>query len=247
MKPVERERPPTFDGERNIKHPPQNLLLPDQSFTRLTRAVRVIMTIGPLAGYGLLALLVSAIWGWGTSAFMTGMAVGNFIGAGKFVIFAGLAPDAAAGVWALAAVVIYCDLGTAIVLLAHIEALYRLPWLGPKFHHLTNAGVRVLSVHPWMRRFTWLGVMVFVAAPFQGTGAVLGTIIARLLGMSRVASATAIGLGAACGASFLAGFAHVARARLEELSQNPWLAVFVAACVLFAGFIAGRRFTGNGR
>ena len=226
----------------DAKHP----MLPDQQFTRLTRPVRAAMTMVPFAVYGLLTLLVAAIWGWGTSGFMTGLALGNFIGAGKFVVFGGLAPDAPAGVWALAAVVVYCDLGTAIFLLAHIETVYRVPWLGPKFHSLNKVGVRVLSMHPWMRRFTWLGVIVFVAAPFQGTGALLGTVIARLLGMSRVASATAIGLGAAAGASFLAAFAHVARERLEALSQNPWLAVFVAACVLFAGFIAGRRFTGNG-
>jgi uncharacterized membrane protein len=150
-------------------------------------------------------------------------------------------------VWALAAVVVYCDLGTAILLLAHTETMYRVPWLGPKFTRLTQAGVQVLSVHPWMRRFTWLGVMVFVAAPFQGTGALLGTIIARLLGMSRTAAATAIGLGAACGAFLLAAFADIARGRLEALSKNPWLAVFVAACVLFAGFMAGRRFTGTSR
>jgi uncharacterized membrane protein len=216
------------------------------AFTRLTRPVRATMTIAPLAAFGLLALLIGAIWGFTTSAFMTGMALGNFIGAGKFVIFAGLAPDAPVGVWQLAAVVVYCDVGTAIFLLAHIEGIYRLPWLGRKFHNLTDAGVRVLSLHPWMRRFTWLGVMVFVAAPFQGTGALLGTIIARLLGMSRVASATAIGLGAACGASLLAIFADVARDRLEALAKNPWLTVFVVACVLFLGFIAGRKFTGNG-
>jgi uncharacterized membrane protein len=220
-------------------------MLPDQAFTRLTRPVRAVMTIAPLAVFGLLALLVGALASWGTSAFMTGMALGNFLGAGKFVIFAGLAPDAAVGVWVLAGVVVYCDLGTAIFLLAHTETMYRLPWIGPKFVSLTQAGVRILSVHPWMRRFTWLGVMVFVAAPFQGTGALLGTIIARLLGMSRTAAATAIALGAAAGASLLAAFAHVARERVEALSQNPWLAVSVALAVLFAGFIAGRRFTGT--
>ncbi len=204
------------------------------------------MTIGPLVGLAIMLLAALRAWGYKAAAFLAAMLLGSFIGGGKFVIFGGLPREAPLGVWWLAGLVVYGDLGTALVLMANMMVFYRVPLLGRRLAACHEAGWRVLRTHRWMRRAAWLGVAVFVAAPFQGSGAVVGTFLARLLGLSRVATLTAIGFGSAVGCYGLAMVGAIWRERIQQVATNPIVGAVVLVVTIVVLVVLGRWFMGQG-
>lgn len=219
---------------------------------KLVRSERILMTAGPLAGFGAILLVATVLWGVGAANFLALMELGSFIGGGKFVIFGPAVlgdtfQSADFSAWALAALVVYGDLATCLVMMANMTLLYRMPWLGlgRRMVAAHEAGWYVLHVHRWMRRMAWLGVAIFVAAPFQGSGAVVGTIIARILGLSRWGTLSATAFGSAVGCSVLALLGDFGRQQAQALAKHPvvTLAVIVATFVLLV--VLGKWFMGH--
>ena len=211
----------------------------------LPRGVRLTFTIAPFVGFGLLMLAAWLVAGKRAAVFLGSMQVGSFVGLGKFVILAGLSGRAPLGVWALAGVVVYGDVGTTLVMMGNMTLLYRMPFVGSRLAAAHEAGWYVLRVHRWMRRMAWLGVVVFVAAPFQGTGAVVGTILGRLLGLSRLATLSAMACGSAVGCAALAALGSYGRDRAKQLAQHPVAAAVVGIVTVVMLIWIGRLFTGE--
>ena len=217
--------------------------LSEEAHGLLPLRTRIAMGVAPFLGFGVFCVFVLISKGGAATSFLLAAVGGSFFGIGKFVILAGAAPESPFGVWTLATVVLYCDIGTAVFLLAQMQTLYKTPWLGRRLLALRELGWSVLRSHPWMRRFTWLAVVFWVAAPFQGTGSTLGTVLARLLGFSRVGATTAIGIGSAAGAYGLAVLAHFGRNQLEAMSRDPLIVVISLGFIVVVGIALGRYLT----
>ena len=214
--------------------------------SKLSATARVIMTVGPFAGFGLLVLIAALCRGHRAAWFLAGAEVGSFIGAGKFVILAGVPRAAPLGVWPLANLVVYGDVATMLVMLANMHLLYRMPFVGHRLAQMHEASWYVLRANPWMRRMAWFGIILFIAVPFQGTGAVGGTILARLLGLSVLATVTAIPLGSALGCYPIALLGLYGRARgFEEIAEHPVAAILFFLVLIAVIVVLGRRFTGT--
>jgi uncharacterized membrane protein len=224
----------------------------------LSRGVRCLMTIGPLVGFGLILLAASLAAGAITATFLAAMELGSFIGGGKLVIFGSAVASAVAisifgraiesvnvSAWVLAGMVVYGDIGTCLIMMANMTVLYRTPWVGRRLALAHEAGWYVLRANPWMRRVAWFGVAVFVAAPFQGSGAVIGTIIARILGLSRFGTLSAMVVGSATGCSALALLGNVGRRQAEDIVSHPWISLIILVAILVALALAGRWFVGH--
>ncbi len=220
--------------------------------------MRQVMTISPFAGLGGILGVTGLLWGLGSAAFLASMVVGSFVGGGKFVIFGtemtNLLTQSLMGAtyesvdfspWALAALVVYGDLATCSVMMANMTLLYRTPWLGRRLASAHEAGWYVLHVHRWMHRVAWLGVAVFVAAPFQGSGAVIGTIIARILGLSRPETFTAMLVGSGVGCSVLALLGDVGRQQAQMLASHPVISLVILAGIVVLLMLLGRWFMGH--
>jgi len=226
---------------------------------KLPRGVRLAMTIGPFIGFGLILFVAWAVYGRGTAAWLFGAEVGSFIGFGKFVIFGEMIRSVIASLvgyvprsampnpWVLAAVVVYGDLGTALVMMANMTVLYRAPFLGRRLAACHEAGWQVLRTHRWMRRMAWLGVAVFIAAPFQGTGSVVGTILARLLGMSRLQTMSSVAAGSVAGCFGLAVLGAYGRRRIEHIANHPVAAIVFLVITVVVLVLIGRWFLGQTR
>jgi uncharacterized membrane protein len=148
-------------------------------------------------------LLVGAVgvcwWvrGWEFTAKLVGAAVATFFVLGRFVILFGQQPhEATAAILdkfsfltpgELFLMVTYLDVSVALLVAFHIGALFRLPWLGKRVASLVEDARFVLESLPWMRRLTFTGLTLFVAFPLAATGAVGGSILGTLLGLSRTA------------------------------------------------------------
>jgi len=215
------------------------------------------MTVGPVLGFGVILLAAALVSGYGMVIWLSGIEIGSFIGFGKFVIFGGVVRDVILKVfqyvpktdppspWILAGTVVYGDVATAMVMLANMSVFLRMGSLGQRLAACHDAGWRVLQANPWMRRMAWVGVAVFVAAPFQGTGAVIGTILARILGMSwfSTLSATAVGSGAGCLTLALLG--QYARERVQAIAEHPVAMVVALAITVVILVVLGRWFIGK--
>ena len=138
--------------------------------------------------------------GWEFTAKLVGAAVATFFVLGRFVILLGQQPEAVEASDAaildkfsfltpgeLFMMVTYMDISVALLVAFHIGALFRLPWLGKRVASLVEDARFVLESMPWMRRLTFTGLTLFVAFPLAATGAVGGSILGTLLGLSRTA------------------------------------------------------------
>ncbi|OGR13991.1 MAG: hypothetical protein A2341_24735 [Deltaproteobacteria bacterium RIFOXYB12_FULL_58_9] len=225
----------------NAPHPD----LEGEAFRPPPRWVGLLATIGPLVGFGLILLAAFQLAGYSTAIFVLSIAIGGFVGGGKLVILAGAIETAPVGVWPLAALVVYGDLATALVIVSNMYHVYRVPALGRRLAAAREAGFRVLRTHKWMRRAAEVGLAVFVAVPFQGTGAVLGVVLGRLLGLSRLAILVSITIGSTSGAALIAVLGVVARDEITKLADNSFLGIASIVISLLTTFLLGKWFLGR--
>lgn len=183
---------------------------------------------------------------------LAGTAVVTFFGLGRFVILFGSdAPKAdIAGLTAfeqeakqfnfltrgeLFTMVTWMDLFVAILLVFHAGFMFRIPKVGPKLLALREEGQFFMSVQPWMRRFAFLGLAAFVVIPIAATGSVGGSILGRMLGMSRFATIMAIVVGTLLGNSVML-LAGKALSKIPFFDPHNPLSL-VAGVVVIAGLI----------
>lgn len=228
-------------------------LAEDDPSTAIPPSVRVIMTVAPVLGFGVILLVGWILRGGATVGFLAAALLLSFIGLGKFVIwgsaigamFEGMAAHVDISSWILAGLVVYGDIGTCLVLMANMTLLYRMPVLGRHMATAHESGWYVLHSNPWMRRVAWFGVVGFVAAPFQCTGAVIGTVMSRILGMSRFGTITATVVGSAIGCSLLALLGEYGRSRAAVMGRHPLIVFGIFLATVAVMILLGRWLTGQ--
>lgn len=178
--------------------------------------------LGTLIGPGILtAVLLAVIYVVAGPAYwwkLVGAAVGSFAIAGRFTILASeslhLPPEH------LFWMVTYQDVMVALFFAFHVGFMYRLPKIGPKIAELSVDSEFILSHQPWMKRFTFMGLLAFIAFPLAATGSVGGAIFGRLLGLSRWAIFWGSTIGAVIGNVAMLLLAEVVN---DYLPENSWL------------------------
>lgn len=179
-------------------------------------------------GAGFLQLAKSAAW--------------SFFLIGKFVIFAGL-KGGPLSIWELAGLVFLIDLCFAFALGSGLQGLERVPVVGSWLLRSRGRALEVLREYPGLRRMAFFGVVLFVLLPVAGTGAITGSFVARILGLSRSSGVLAIALASAWTSLAFALLAHFLGERASALLQSPVLAgtaivLFVLfGCLLYSRFL----------
>ena len=163
--------------------------------------------VGPIA---LTCVILYLVWGFaGTKALWRLIAMAfAFLFFGKAVILSGMEGNLLEShsfftVEQLVVIVLYMDLMTACVLAFHLGFLFKMPVIGPKFKSLVEDGQFIMQSNPWMKRATFLGLVVFVLLPLAATGSVGGSVFGRLLGMSRLGTFLGIALGNVLGCALM--------------------------------------------
>lgn len=169
-----------------------------------------------------------------------GLALTSFVAMGKLVVFAGLKAGAPS-IWTIALLLFGIDLGCAFALAGGIEPLERLPRAGTSLARARRKAETALERYPGLRKLAFFGVVAFVFLPVAGTGAITGSIVARILGLKRLTGVAAIAL--ASGVSTL-GFALLARfagVGAQSFLRNPLLITAGAITALVLAWLAYRR------
>ncbi|NIP36663.1 MAG: hypothetical protein GWN18_16965, partial [Thermoplasmata archaeon] len=112
----------------------------------------------------------------------------------------------------------------------------KIPLIGRLIAWLEKKGSKMLSDNPALKTVSWLGLVLWVMVPFQGSGGITASIIGRAIGMRASFVISAVGVGALI-AGFLIG--TVAEEGWDIIQENlvagvaMIIVVIVVAIVLF--------------
>jgi uncharacterized membrane protein len=152
----------------------------------------------------------------------------------KLTIFGGTFEGQPFSPWELALLGWVLELLLSIVLLASIASFERLPLAGRAFHEAHLRANQALRTYPGVRRLAFWGVLIFVFLPLPGAGAFIGTLLGRLVGLSRCATLASVGIGAAAAVFSYAGIAVFLGAQWRNLLASPSIVIpSVIAIALF--------------
>ena len=165
----------------------------------------------------------------------------SFVAFGKLVIFWGL-KEGAIPVWSLAVRTFLIDLVLASALSSGLRGLERIPRIGGWLHNSRARAKEVLIEYPGLRRMAFFGVVAFVLLPIAGTGAITGSIVARLIGLSRLAGIGAIALASGWSALCFALLAYFLGEQGEALIKNPLIVMGVVGLLGAVGVSLYKRF-----
>ena len=154
---------------------------------------------------------------------VVGTALTSAFAVGKFAILYGLNDGSRLGPDGLALLLVTLDLLCAVAILAFSGPAERLPLLGTGMRLLRDKANATLEEYPGLSRMAFLGVTLYVFLPFAATGAVVGSLAARLLGLSRIAGLAAVALGSATVSTAFATLTHLGRDHLEWDDPAVWV------------------------
>jgi uncharacterized membrane protein len=89
-----------------------------------------------------------------------------------------------------------------------------------------------LNQHPWWERFLFIGVVLFVIFPFQGSGGVGGSIIGRVVGLDKYKVLAAITIGAISGCILIAYLTDAITRYFENIWYQLLILLIVVAVLL---------------
>jgi uncharacterized membrane protein len=221
--------------------------IPRDDVAPLSRAAQWTLVLGPLVGFGLIVLVVGVLVHPGAAGFLLSVAAGTFVGGGKLVILAGAVEQAPVGHWEIAALVVYIDLATALGVIGGIQHLYGVPGLGGRLIDARDSSAELLQLNPWMHRIAFLTLAGFIAIPLNGTGALVGALLGRTMGLSRVAIVAATACGSVTASVALALAGALWAERINALAERPYLGLLAVGFVLALTMLISRWALGGRR
>ena len=105
--------------------------------------------------------------------------------------------------WAIAICTAFVDIAVGVFLTWNFDLAKKIPFIGSGINRIQLKGKAMLKDLPWLERASFAGIVVFVMFPFQGSGAVGGTILGRAIGLSPNRNLSAVAIGAVSGSLIL--------------------------------------------
>lgn len=214
-------------------------------FEKQFRAQRPILwwatLLSPILLTTIVLGLLSVVNGPGYAFKCVNHALLTFFVLGRFVLLAGVDGETTKAVARIAmspgelfCLVTYLDFLVALFVTFHMGILFRVPKIGPKLAMLVWDGKFFMDSQPWIKRMAFAGLVGFVIIPFSTTGSIGGSILGRLLGLSRWTTVLGVLLGSLLGNGIMYAFAK----QINKYLEDNWtfriigLLLIVAICFL---------------
>jgi len=169
-----------------------------------------------------------------------GYLAASAVGLGKLIIFAALHAGCDLSAWTLGLLATVAEIGLSAILVYHLDVLFRVPRLGPRLERVRSRSAEMVAANPRLRRLAGIGVAIYTALPFSGTGPLGSSFFGQMAGLTRRATL----LGIACGSvasSLLMAWGAVALAdRMETIIRHPAMTVAGVALTLGLLGVLGR-------
>ena len=203
----------------------EDLIEKERPKNRQERAMKSLALLAPVLTSLAVLAVVWLFSGFAMVRALLGYALVSFFLLGKFLILKGIA-SGGLDPFQLAMLVFYMDLAVSFFFTFNLDYAYRFPYLGRRLEALQEHGREVLEERPWLRKITFLGIVLFVMFPLTGTGAIGGSLFGRLLGLGRGRTWMGIAIGSAVGCFGIAFLAEgIAKLVPEHLRASVWFEV----------------------
>jgi len=92
----------------------------------------------------------------------------------------------------------------ALFLAWNLDLVYHIPGIGGLARKFRTKGKEILKEFKWVRRLAFVSIILLVIIPFQGTGAVLSSMVGRIIGLGKYKVLLAVTIGAISGTLLVA-------------------------------------------
>lgn len=128
--------------------------------------------------------------------------------------------------WLAAFTLAFLDFAGGLFMAWNFPLVLRIPYVGPWIQRFMAAGRTYLDRRPWLERFYFLGLIIFVSIPFDGSGSIVGSIVGRMLGMTKTEVLSCITIGGVIGSFAIAlGIDYITN--LIPAEAGPWVSFAV--------------------
>jgi len=132
----------------------------------------------------------------------------------------------------LALSIAFVDIIVALFLVWNYELAKKIPLIGRFMEKVEQIGRASSGKYNWIKPLRFIGIILFVMVPFQGSGGLVGTILGRLIGMKPWNTFLGISIGAITGCLLIAYFAEMIK---SVLIQNVLMGIFIIILLLIIG------------
>lgn len=129
----------------------------------------------------------------------------------------------------------FVDIVVAFFLLWNYDLAKKIPFVGKFMIKVEEKGKNFEQKYRWVKPLRFIGIVLFVMIPFQGSGGLVGSIVGRLIGMKPRNTFLAITIGAIIGCLLVATFAEAFRvfAEINTILTIILVAIIVVVIVLY--------------
>lgn len=133
--------------------------------------------------------------------------------------------------WLITAVIFLLDVAVSLFVVWNFDLALKIPIIGRLLESGMTIGRNYTESQPWLRKFSTIGLILFVFFPLQGTGAMNGSILGRMLGLdkARVFACVCTGSLTSC-----LVFALGADVLLDVYQRDPTLGIGILIAIIVA-------------
>ncbi|WP_214020472.1 small multi-drug export protein [Methanoculleus sp.] len=133
--------------------------------------------------------------------------------------------------WLVTLVIVLLDVAVSLFVVWNFDLALKIPLVGRLLKSGMTVGRNYTETQPWLRRFSTIGLVLFVFFPLQGTGAMNGAILGRLLGLEKARVLACVCAGSLASSLIIALGADVI---LDVYRQDPVLGIGILVAVVVA-------------
>ena len=134
----------------------------------------------------------------------------------------------------IALAVAFIDIVVALFLVWNYDLAKKIPLVGKFMEKIENIGRSSSDKYGWFKALEFVGIILFVMVPFQGSGGLVGSIIGRLIGMKPWMVLLGISIGAITGCLMIAYFSE---AILSVFVKNFLSGMLIVIILLLIGIM----------
>lgn len=135
----------------------------------------------------------------------------------------------------------FVDVVVALFLVWNYDLAKKIPIIGKFMIKVEEKGNTAEEKYGWIKPLRFIGIVLFVIVPFQGSGGLVGSIVGRLLGMKPWNTFFAICFGAIIGTLLIATFSK-AFLNLAKINATLAIALVVIAAIIIIAFYLYKRY-----
>lgn len=134
----------------------------------------------------------------------------------------------------MALTIAFVDIIVALFLLWNYDLAKKIPLVGKFIEKIENIGRNSSNKYTWVKPLRFIGIILFVIIPFQGSGGLVGSIVGRLIGMKPFNTFLAISIGAILGCVLIAYFTELI---LKIFKMNLMQGLLILVLILISAIM----------